>query len=281
MRAAALTMVYNEAFNLPLWLRYYGAQVGADNLFIIDDGSDDDSTDSAGNVVRLPRTEHDAGRKTDIMAAMCATLLCRYDVVVCVDCDEFVIPDPAKYRGLGHYLEKMEAEYATCIGLNVLHLLSEELPYNPASPILMQRRFAQFHSSGSKTAVTRTPLRWIAGSHSCDKPPAFDPQLYLVHLNQFDYGVCARRRAMLRGIKLSERAVAGGMSAHWRYDTRRYFREYFMDPANETQNGVGAFDFSQEIELMAASIERRNGIYAQSMAMSKIVEIPARMKEVL
>ena len=44
-RGAAVTFVYNESFNLPLWRRHYGAQLGTENLFIVDDGSDDGSTD--------------------------------------------------------------------------------------------------------------------------------------------------------------------------------------------------------------------------------------------
>lgn len=37
---AVFTMVYNEQRMLPVWVRYYRQQVGAENLFILDHGSE-------------------------------------------------------------------------------------------------------------------------------------------------------------------------------------------------------------------------------------------------
>jgi len=38
-----MTMVFNERIFLPIWLAHYGVQFGYENLFIIDDGSNDGS----------------------------------------------------------------------------------------------------------------------------------------------------------------------------------------------------------------------------------------------
>ena len=43
---AAVTMVYNEPEFIPLWIKYYGEQVGKENCYIVDNGSDDGSLDS-------------------------------------------------------------------------------------------------------------------------------------------------------------------------------------------------------------------------------------------
>jgi hypothetical protein len=55
-RIAAVTMAYNEAVFLPVWRRHYGAAVGEHNLFVLDHGSNDGSTDRLGavNRVRVP-----------------------------------------------------------------------------------------------------------------------------------------------------------------------------------------------------------------------------------
>ena len=125
MRIAALTYVYNESVNLPVWRRYYGQQLGEHNLFLIDRGSDDGSTDSLGDVthIRLPRTPFDDTKKVMCLSSFQAGLLSHYDAVVCGDCDEIVVPDPEKYAGLSDYISRMEGEYATCAGVDIVHII--------------------------------------------------------------------------------------------------------------------------------------------------------------
>ncbi|MBV8156265.1 MAG: hypothetical protein JO278_01335, partial [Dyella sp.] len=63
-KVAAFTMVYNESLNLPIWLRYYGSLLGRENLFVLDDGSDDRSTETLScNRIRLPRCDKDEVRR--------------------------------------------------------------------------------------------------------------------------------------------------------------------------------------------------------------------------
>jgi len=38
-------MAYNESFYLKRWYRWYGSQLGIENCFVLDHGSDDGSTD--------------------------------------------------------------------------------------------------------------------------------------------------------------------------------------------------------------------------------------------
>src|SRR5689334_11236262 len=42
MRVAALTFVFNEAVNLPIWIKYYGSNFGERNLYVVDRESTDD-----------------------------------------------------------------------------------------------------------------------------------------------------------------------------------------------------------------------------------------------
>ena len=56
MKIAVVTMVFNEREFLPIWLRHYGPQVGYENLFVIDDGSTDGSTNNECiiNLIKKP-----------------------------------------------------------------------------------------------------------------------------------------------------------------------------------------------------------------------------------
>ena len=50
-----MTVVRDERVMLPLWTRHYGAQLGVENLYVIDDNSSDGSTDDLPcDLLRLP-----------------------------------------------------------------------------------------------------------------------------------------------------------------------------------------------------------------------------------
>ncbi|MGI4940925.1 MAG: glycosyltransferase family 2 protein, partial [Janthinobacterium lividum] len=75
MRIAALTMVWNEPFFLPLWLRHYGRHLGPQNCFVLDHGSDDGSTEHLGGACRvlLPRTPLDEEKRARAVSSMAAS----------------------------------------------------------------------------------------------------------------------------------------------------------------------------------------------------------------
>src|SRR3954469_24224121 len=101
MRVAALTMAYNEPVWARVWAEYYARQVGAENCFLLDHGSDDGSTVGLGiQVERLPRSPLDEIARAETIGARTAALLRTYDVVVHSDADELVFADPAEHRDL-------------------------------------------------------------------------------------------------------------------------------------------------------------------------------------
>src|SRR5262245_58739577 len=122
MNTAVITMVYNEAKFLPLWLDYYGSQFGRDNLLVIDNCSEDGSTSDLGDTSRLviPRNSFDDHRRARMVSKLHASLLEFYDAVIYTDVDEFLFPPPDhSTAGLRAYLDNLDRPYATSIGLNV------------------------------------------------------------------------------------------------------------------------------------------------------------------
>lgn len=194
-------MVYNDAAYLRIWAEYYSRALGARNLYVIDHGSDDGSTDELGeiNVVRIPRSPQDDPRRADFMSSFTASLLSWYDCVLHGDVDEILVADPRYAPDLATFCAETRAPVLNAVGLNVIHRLGQELPYDPQRRVLEQRRYVFFASSMCKPALIRRPVRWSPGFHSADAPAVFG-HLWLFHLRWFDLDLGHRRLAKTRAM---------------------------------------------------------------------------------
>jgi len=201
VKIAALTRVYNESDLLPLWLRYYGSQVGVENCFVVDDVSDDGSTYNlmGANRIRLPSSGFDITQITKQMCDLSSALLSSYDYVIRCDVDEFIVPDPMTAPSLKDYCQMERKPVTTAIGLNVVHSVGSELPLDPRSSLLLQRPTAFPVASMYKPAVIRCSVKWSEGFHCYDGPIETDG-LYLFHVAYADLDIALRRQAKRRGV---------------------------------------------------------------------------------
>lgn len=251
-------MVYNERINLPIWLAHYGHSVPGAELFVIDHGSDDGSTDGLDQAARipLPRREMDELPRIRFMRLLQASLLQYYDMVIYTDCDELIVVDPALSMTLGDYLASTDYEYASPIGLNVQHIVEQEPPLDPNRNLLSQRRYCYFRSDMCKPLITRVRLKWEPGFHGCDRPLRIDPNLYLFHLKCIDRDRALARQAILRAVKWTQKAIDAQHGAHHRFDDALFLRQFFLDPSNRfRREGAAPFAFGDEI----AQLERQAG----------------------
>jgi hypothetical protein len=282
MRIAAITFTYNEAVNLPIWVRHYGCNFGEENLFIADRGSNDDSLDAIGaaNLLRLPRDAFD--EKTDFMSNFHRSLLNFYDAAIITDCDELLVADPQKFKSLRHYIETSSFDYVSGIGLEVLHMINAELPIDLTRPILSQRRFANFYSGGCKTLISRVPVAWLPGFHSCNHPPMIDPDLYMIHTKLMDYGTAMRRQQVNLETVWSQRSLEENFGAHHRFDLKQFVHQCFLVPIDTVNRGMtSTFTFDTEIaEILSRTVEHE-GYFHIPMDISKLVEVPDRFRNIV
>ena len=196
---AVVTMAYNEIDFLPLWLRYYGGQVGAENCFVVDHGSNDGSTDriAPANRLRIPRSPFEDAARTRFVSEFCSSLLTWYRAVIYCDVDEILVADPARWSGLLDLAATTPHEMVTAFGLNVLHWLHREADIKPGMPLLAQRQYGLFASSMCKPLLARRPISWDLGFHSADAPVVFDG-LFNFHLAYVDLQTAWRRQAKRR-----------------------------------------------------------------------------------
>ncbi len=190
-RLAAITMVRDEADLLPLWLRHYAEQCGGpENLYVIDDGSSDGSTDALDcSVIRLPPLggAHFERSRMTMVSGLAAGLLSRYDAVLFADADEFLVADPGSFGGLRDLVAaRADRDVIGAMTLNVVHDVRREPALDLGAPILAQRRWAKFVPLMCKPAIHRRPVPWQAASHGTSVPYDPDPDLYLFHLKFAD-----------------------------------------------------------------------------------------------
>lgn len=206
LRIGAITYCRNEKNFLPLWIKYYGEQFGLDNLYVIDDNSDDGSTnDLPVDVIRVPEIrdgEFNVTRMT-FVGNFARALFELYDVLLFCDTDEFVIPDPEKYDGLRDYIEKQPDNVLAvgAMGLNMVHATKAEAPIDLSKPLLGQRQLAKFLPLMCKPSIKWVLGHWSAATHGVNAPYEVDPDLWMFHFKYGDEGLLQEaadhRRAMV------------------------------------------------------------------------------------
>jgi hypothetical protein len=212
----AMTTARSEPVFLKKWVAYYGAALGAENLFVLLDGHDQAVPEGLGmaNVIRLPhrvaaRAEGDR-RRARIMSRFAQGLFQLFDMVIVTDVDEFLVVDPDRGKGLAEYLGALHRPPVAIsgLGLDVGQHLEEEGPLDPARPYLEQRAYAHVSARYTKPVVATRPVTWGSGMHRVKgRNFHIDPNLYLFHFGMADW-------ATARGKSGDGERVASGWKNH-------------------------------------------------------------------
>ena len=209
-RVAAVTMVYNEDVLLPIWLRNNAKQVGIENCFVVDHGSDDGSTlDLHGATrLRIPRSPYDPHKQSAWNSDFCSSLLHWYDYVIYSDVDEIIVVDPKIAPSIQEFCRLPLPAISNVIGLNVQHVIQIEPDIDLTLPVLRQRPYSFFCSPMCKPLLIRRKVEWSPGSQSADAPVKFN-HLYAFHLRWFDVSSGLKRLKQTREMEWA-RLDAGG-----------------------------------------------------------------------
>ena len=194
-RIAAITMARNDDFFLSRWIKYYGEQIGTENLYIYLDGLDQTAPSNAGkaNIKKFPHKEEavQRGDKTRILllSSLANELFKKgYDIVIGCDCDEFLIIDPALNTSLKEYLSTIKNKTSVSgLGLDIGQDLNSEKKLDMNKNFLEQRNYALLSTRYTKPVVLMKPATWGSGFHSV-KGHNFhiDKNLYLLHFGGVD-----------------------------------------------------------------------------------------------
>ncbi len=270
-RIAAITMARNDTFFLSRWIKYYGGEIGTENLYIYLDGTDQEIPENAGNahITKLPHTDmsRSAGDKyrINLISNLANKLLQEYDIIIGCDCDEFLIVDPALGVSLSEYLSSKKINTTLSgLGLDVGQNLIHESELDKTQSFLSQRRYALLSTRYTKPVVLNRPVRWGSGFHSVHGHNFhIDPNLYLLHFGAVDMNM------------LITKAAARGPD--WVNHLKRRGNGTINDVSNRTAHGEGW--------LRIARIMQRifRPIYAWDkpgmLGLKRVVKIPQRFEK--
>jgi hypothetical protein len=252
-RSALQTMVRDEALFLPIFLRYYSRFFAPEDIYVLDHGSVDGSTE-AGDFVRIPveREMVDNTWILDQIKSHQRTLLESYDVVLTVDADEIVAPDPA-WGTLGEYLAGFQEDWVNCLGYEILHLPDREPPFDPSRPVLDQRAYWFAADGYDKPSLATVPTPWEIGFHAReDRRLNLDPDLHLIHLHRLDHELSRARHRRSSEWSWASRDLEGGWGRHNRIAGDEEFDEWYY--------GGSCFEEGREI-ILERIPERWKGLF--------------------
>jgi Glycosyl transferase family 2 len=278
-RLAVMTMVRDESAMLPRWLDYYAAQVGMQNLVVIDDNSGDGSTTGLPCTVnRLPPGPWPlkwAKARTRLVNGFARALLACYDVVAYTDVDEFLLPDPDRYDGLLDYLAtRTDREVMAPVGVNLLHVPGVEPPLRPDQPVTDQRSYVKFAPNMCKPLLKRVDVAWTPGFHGVRNPYEIDPDLMLLHLKFCDLDLMRRAAEQRHAWHTVE--GRGAPASHWTMGPD----ELESELRSWTKPKRGARDipeFTPEEAPLSHAVGAHDGQYrARRMAPEPMAKFPLR-----
>ena len=194
-KVAVITMARNDDFFLTRWINYYGRELGEENCFIYLDGEDQPIPKNAGkvNIFHQKRVvQHVVSfekTRLNFLSEIAKDLLQRYDLIIGVDADEFLLVDPKCSRTLVEYLSEIDINPSVSgLGIDVGQILGKEKQLDLDLPFLSQREYALISSRYTKPSVISKPVTWGSGFHRI-KGHNFkiDPNLYLFHFGSVDF----------------------------------------------------------------------------------------------
>jgi hypothetical protein len=279
-RVAALTVVRDERDMLPRWVRYYGDQLGFENLLVVDDRTTDGSTDDLPCRV-IPSGGFPDGRfehaRMALVSRLGSELLRDHAAVIFTDADEFLLADPERYEGLRDFVARRpDIPVGAGLGFNVVHHLDHEAALVEGQPVLGQRQFGKFVSQLSKPSLKRVDVPWVMASHGirAEYTPVGD--LLMVHLKFADFDLTRRTADLRHSVRvesgLTERS-AWAMSGASISDSFRTF----------LNGGPDVPEFDPELVDPGELVAERDGVWRATgprqmkvMLRGPLLRVPAR-----
>ena len=194
---AVICMIKNEPVFLPTWLRHYRQWFDDEDIYILDNESDDNST--VGLTVNLEVVkcsgkyfdhfcimDHAARKTAELLAA-------GYRAVLFTEADELVVSN----HGLRQHMCRFTKAFTRTVCVDMYHKTSEEAPIKWDQPLAPQRKYGSPNPMMNKPLLVTVPVSWSVGFHNIAGTPdgipthsldyeRVDPDLFMFHIQGID-----------------------------------------------------------------------------------------------
>ena len=234
LRCAVFTIVKNENYFLPIWLKYYKQFFSDSDIYVLDHQSNDGSTDNLTvNVVPIiNEVAFDHAWLTETVENQQAKLLEKYECVIFAESDELIYsPDMSLDILIDKFLMDRSKTHVTCEGYEMIQDMVNEKPLNPGDEIFKNRNYWFRYQEYDKTLISKIPLKWIWGFHlTKNVTRELGYNLHLIHLHRCDFELMLKRHEE-RATKWNITKDDGGGSQH-RIGDRAGVLKYFRSIPN-------------------------------------------------
>lgn len=134
---------------------------------------------------------------TELINRAIEKLIGKYDLIMCADMDEMLVPDPDKYRDLGDYLDRCKGDVIRCVGYNVIEMPGQDA-IDLHKKITDQRTMWQRDLMYDKPVIMRKKIMYYPGQHFCNTSNVQDKDLYMFHMRYADVESLLMRRCNMR-----------------------------------------------------------------------------------
>jgi glycosyltransferase involved in cell wall biosynthesis/Flp pilus assembly protein TadD len=237
-RVAVISTIHNEEdLILPFLEHYFG--LGADAVLLLDNDCTDRTLEMASHFANVTTTRLntngvlDCELRRDALEGCRAECAGRFDFVILADADEFLVP---KEEGLKETLARHSNESA--LGTEGYEVIQrpDDHPYDPALPVLRQRRWGVPNPLYNKPIVLRPscPARLAVGLHVLEGPNPYPPisPFYLFHLASFDERLFLKRRLKMTA-RQGNRNIEQSYSVQHTDQTEPHLRKRFQAMQND------------------------------------------------
>jgi hypothetical protein len=229
-KCAVFTIVKNENYYLPIWLKHYKKQFNTEDIYILDHQSTDGSTqDLDVNVIPIVNElAFDHQWLVNIIQDFQKHLLQEYESVLFAESDELVYSLDGRLDLLiDKFLSDPNINFLSCHSHEVIQDLKNEPSLSRTDEILKHRNNWFYWSMYDKTLLTKIPLHYEWGFHNTiGQPKNFKYDLFLLHLHRCDFELMLERHEE-RATKWKMKEDGGG--GQHRISEREALLKFFHD----------------------------------------------------
>ena len=195
-KSAVFTIVKNEDYFLPIWIKYYKKYFDESDIYILDHQSDNGSTNNLTvNVIPvINELAFDHQWLVDTVQNFQKELLEKYECVVFAESDELLysIEKPLN-EIIIDLINNKNQDYITCVGYEVIQM-KDEKSLTFEDEIFKNRNYWFKTFNYDKTLISKIPLNWCWGFHNTNgKEKKFTHGLYMAHLHRVDFEMMLKR----------------------------------------------------------------------------------------